>query len=151
MTLRFAKAAELAQTWTTFYLHLDYLLPETLFRRWPDSSETAKIPVAGAEVTMEPAPVVPTMHYNMGCTPTNGKTQVVRIAVNTIVPGLLAAGEADGASVHGVNPLGANSLLDFVVVCRQAADTAAELVNLDSPAGQLPKNAGEASSAAFCK
>ena len=93
------------------YLHLDHLLPETLVKRWPDSSETAKSPVAGAEVTKEPAPVVPTMHYNMGCTPTNEKTQVVRIAVNTIVQGLLAAGEADGASVHGVNPLGANSCL----------------------------------------
>ena len=63
------------------YLRLDHLLPETLFRRWPDSSETAKIPVAGAEVAMEPAPVVPTMLYNMGCTPTNEKTQVVRIVV----------------------------------------------------------------------
>ena len=133
------------------YLHLDHLLPETLVKRWPDSSETAKSPFAGVDVTKEPAPVVPTMHYNMGCTPTNGKTQVVRIAVNSIVPGLLAAGEADGASVHGVNPLGANSLLAFVVVGRQAADTAAELVNLDSPAGQLPENAGEASTAAFCK
>ena len=133
------------------YLHLDHLLPETLFKRWPDSSETAKSPVAGAEVTKEPAPVVPTMHYNMGCTPTNEKTQVVRIAFNTIVPGLLAAAKADGASAHCVNPLGANSLLACVVVGRQAADTAAELVNLDSPAGQLPKNAGEASTAAFCK
>ena len=65
--------------------------------------------------------------------------------------GLLAAGEADDASIHGINPLGANSLLTFVVVGRQAADTAAELVNLDSPAGQLPKNAGKASTAAFCK
>ena len=63
------------------YLHLDHLLPETLVKRWPDSSETAKSPVAGAEVTKEPAPVVPTMHYNMGCTPTNEKTQVVRIVV----------------------------------------------------------------------
>ena len=64
------------------YLHLDHLLPETLVKRWPDSSETAKSPVAGVEVTEEPAPVVPIMHYNMGCTPTTGKTQVVRIAVN---------------------------------------------------------------------
>ena len=151
MTLRFAKAAELAQTWTTFYLHLDYLLPETLFKRLPDSSETAKKPVAGAEVTMEPAPVVPTMHYYMGCTPTNEKTRMVRIALNTIVPGLLAVGGADDASVHGANPLGANLLLAFVVVGQLAADTAAERVNLDSPAGRLPKNEGEASTAAFCK
>ena len=63
------------------YLHLDHLLPETLVKRWPDNSETAKSPFAGVDVTKEPAPVVPTMHYNMGCTPTNEKTQVVRIAV----------------------------------------------------------------------
>ena len=133
------------------YLHLDHLPPETLAKRWPGSSETAKSPFAGVDVTKEPAPVVPTVHYNMGGTPTNGKTQVVRNAENTIVPGLLAAGEADGASVHGVNRLGANSLLDLVVVGRQAADTTAELVNLDSPAAQLPKNAGEASTARMDK
>ena len=63
------------------YLHLDHLLPETLVKRWPDSSETAKSPFAGVDVAEEPAPVVPTMHYNVGCTTTNGKTQVVRIAV----------------------------------------------------------------------
>ena len=133
------------------YLHLDHLLPETLVKRWPDSSETAKSPFANVDVTEEPAPVVPTVLYDMGGTPTNGETLVVRMAANTIVPRLLAAGEADGASIHSVNPLGANLLLDLMVVGRQAADTAAELVNLDSPAGQLPKNAGEASSAAFCK
>ena len=92
--------------------------------------------------------MMPEMYYDMGCIPTDEKIQVVRMAVDTIVQGLLAAGEADGASVHGVNPLGANSLLAFVVVGRQAADTAAELVNLDSPAGLLPKNIGEASTAA---
>ena len=95
--------------------------------------------------------MMPEMYYDMGCIPTDEKIQVVRMAVDTIVQGLLAAGEADGASVHGVNPLGANSLLAVGVVGRQAADTAAELVNHYRPAGQLPKNAGEASTAAFCK
>jgi len=81
----------------------------------------------------------------MGGIPTNWKTQVVKGACNTIVPGLLAAGEAGSASVHGANRLGANSLLDLVVFGRQAADTTAELVKPNSPPVQLPKNAGEAS------
>jgi len=84
------------------------------------------------------------VHYNMGGIPTNWKTQVVIDDSNVIVPGLLAAGEAGSASVHGANRLGANSLLDLVVFGRQAADTTAELVKPNSPPVQLPKNAGEA-------
>ena len=95
-------------------MHLDLLPPETLAERVPGSSETAKI-FAGVDATKEPAPVLPTVHYNMGGIPTNWKTQVVRNAENTIVPGLLAAGEAGCASVHGANRLGANSLRDHVV------------------------------------
>merc|ERR1712224_949539 len=93
----------------------------------------------------EPAPVLPTVHYNMGGIPTNWKTQVIRNEQNELVPGLLAAGEAGSASVHGANRLGANSLLDLVVFGRQAADTTAELVKPNSPPIQLPKNAGEQS------
>merc|ERR1712187_220072 len=124
------------------YLHLDHLPPETLAERLPGISETAKI-FAGVDVTKEPAPVLPTVHYNMGGIPTNWKTQVVKDASNVIVPGLLASGEAGCASVHGANRLGANSLLDLVVFGRQAADTTAELVKPNSPAIQLPANAGE--------
>merc|ERR1712039_326533 len=83
------------------------------------------------------------MGYNMGGIPTNWKTQVIRDESNVIVPGLLAAGEAGSASVHGANRLGANSLLDLVVFGRQAADTTAELVKPNSPAVTLPANAGE--------
>merc|ERR1711881_753104 len=83
------------------------------------------------------------VHYNMGGVPTNWKTQVVKGPCNTIVPGILAAGEAGCASVHGANRLGANSLLDLVVFGRQAADTTAELVKPNSPPIDLPKNAGE--------
>jgi len=95
--------------------------------------------------------VLPTVHYNMGGIPTNWKTQVVKDASNVIVPGLLAAGEAGCASVHGANRLGANSLLDLVVFGRQAADTTAELVKPNSPAIKLPANAGEQSIARMDK
>jgi len=95
--------------------------------------------------------VLPTVHYNMGGIPTNWKTQVVRDETNVIVPGLLAAGEASSASVHGANRLGANSLLDLVVFGRQAADTTAELVKPNSPPVQLPTYAGEASIARMDK
>merc|ERR1711871_1908242 len=123
-------------------LHLDHLPPETLAERLPGISETAKI-FAGVDVTKEPAPVLPTVHYNMGGMPTNWKTQVLSGPENKIVPGLLAAGEAGCASVHGANRLGANSLLDLVVFGRQAADTTAELVKPNSAPVQLPKNAGD--------
>merc|ERR1711953_1156595 len=124
------------------YLHLDHLPPETLAERLPGISETAKI-FAGVDVTKEPAPVLPTVHYNMGGIPTNWKTQVIRDESDVIVPGLLASGEAGSASLHGANRLGTNSLLDLVVFGRQAADTTAELVKPNSPPITLPKNAGE--------
>merc|ERR1719190_31250 len=85
----------------------------------------------------------------MGGTPTDWKTQVLKGKCNTVVPGLLAAGEAGCASVHGANRLGANSLLDLVVFGRQAADTTAELVKPNSPPVQLPANAGERTLARF--
>merc|ERR1740138_1984850 len=124
------------------YLHLDHLPPETLAERLPGISETAKI-FAGVDVTKEPAPVLPTVHYNMGGMPTNWKAECIWEGAevvgrygptnDTIVPGLLAAGESGCASVHGANRLGANSLLDLVVFGRQAADTTAELVKPNSP------------------
>ena len=129
------------------FLHLDHLPPETLAKRLPRCSETAMSPFASVDATKEPTPGVPTVHYNTGGAPTYGRTQVVRSAENTIVQGLLATGEADGASVHDANRLGTNFLLDLVVVGHQAACTTAEMLNLDSPAVQLPKNAGEASTA----
>merc|ERR1711988_1395725 len=91
----------------------------------------------------EPAPVLPTVHYNMGGVPTNWKTQVLDGPDNNVIKGLLAAGEVGSASVHGANRLGANSLLDLVVFGRQAADTTAELVTPNSPPMPLPANAGE--------
>merc|ERR1711981_234046 len=142
MTMEIREGRGVGPNKDRIYLHLDHLPPETLAERLPGISETAKI-FAGVDVTKEPAPVLPTVHYNMGGIPTNWKTQVVSGAENVIVPGLLAAGEAGSASVHGANRLGANSLLDLVVFGRQAADTTAELIKPNSPPIELPASAGE--------
>merc|ERR1711871_1680286 len=142
MTLEIREGRGVGPNKDHIYLHLDHLPPETLAERLPGISETAKI-FAGVDVTKEPAPVLPTVHYNMGGIPTNWKCQVLKGKCNTVVPGLLAAGEVGCASVHGANRLGANSLLDLVVFGRQAADTTAELVKPNSP--PMPKNAGEQS------
>jgi len=125
------------------FLHLDHLDPAHLAERLPGISETAKI-FAGVDVTTEPIPVLPTVHYNMGGVPTNWKAQCID-GNDKIVPGLLAAGEVSCASVHGANRLGANSLLDLVVFGRQAADTIAEIVKPNSPPVELPPTLGDES------
>lgn len=109
------------------FLQLHHLPPEQLASRLPGISETAMI-FAGVDVTREPIPVLPTVHYNMGGIPTNFKGQVVthKDGSDTVVPGLYACGEAACASVHGANRLGANSLLDLVVFGRACALTIAE-------------------------
>jgi len=117
-----------------------------LHQRLPGISETAKI-FANVDVTKEPVPVVPTVHYNMGGIPTNFKTQVTKLVngKDTVVPGLMACGEAAVASVHGANRLGANSLLDLVVFGRASANTTKELYKPGQTQPELPKNAGEVS------
>jgi len=105
------------------FLHLDHLPRELLEERLPGIKETAAI-FAGVDVTKQPIPVLPTVHYNMGGIPTNYHGEVIRPTKenpNAIVPGLFAAGEVACASVHGANRLGANSLLDIVVFGRAAA------------------------------
>lgn len=127
------------------YLHLDHLEPALLAERLPGISETAKI-FAGVDVTKEPIPVLPTVHYNMGGIPTNWRGEVVTMKdgdPNYVVPGLLAAGEAACASVHGANRLGANSLLDIVVFGRATAQRCAEMIKPNSPLRPLPAGAGE--------
>ena len=112
------------------YLHLDHLDPEVLHARLPGISETAKI-FAGVDVTKQPIPVLPTVHYNMGGIPTNYHGEVVTLKngnPDAIVPGLMAIGEAACVSVHGANRLGSNSLLDLVVFGRAAAIRAAEII-----------------------
>lgn len=112
------------------FLHLDHLEPKVLHERLPGISETAKI-FAGVDVTKQPIPVLPTVHYNMGGIPTNYHGEVVTLHEgnpDTVVPGLMAIGEAACVSVHGANRLGSNSLLDLVVFGRAAALRAKETV-----------------------
>merc|ERR1711937_474830 len=106
------------------HLHLDHLPADLLALRLPGISETTKI-FTGRDVTREPAPVLPTVHYNMGGIPTDHLGQVIKPSAenpDAIVNGLFAAGEAACASVHGANRLGANSLLDIVVFGRACAN-----------------------------
>jgi succinate dehydrogenase (ubiquinone) flavoprotein subunit len=110
------------------YLQLHHLPPQQLATRLPGISETAMI-FAGVDVTREPIPVLPTVHYNMGGVPTNWRGQCIDIndkAEDVVIPGLYAAGETAVASVHGANRLGANSLLDLVVFGRACAETIKE-------------------------
>lgn len=134
------------------YLQLHHLPKEVLAERLPGISESAKI-FAGVDVTKEPAPVLPTVHYNMGGIPTNYKTQVIttRGGKDVEIKGLLAAGEAACASVHGANRLGANSLLDLVVFGRAAAIYTTESFKPGSPQPDLPANAGQDIIAKFDK
>lgn len=111
-------------------LHLDHLDPKILHERLPGISESAKI-FAGVDVTRQPIPVLPTVHYNMGGIPTNYHGEVLTKAggdPDKIVPGLMAVGEAACVSVHGANRLGSNSLTDLVVFGRAAGLRAAEIV-----------------------
>eukprot|EP00112_Aurelia_sp_Birch-Aquarium-sp1_P007219 Seg1786.4 transcript_id=Seg1786.4/GoldUCD/mRNA.D3Y31 product="Succinate dehydrogenase" protein_id=Seg1786.4/GoldUCD/D3Y31 len=128
------------------YLQLSHLPPEVLSTRLPGISETAMI-FAGVDVTRDPIPVLPTVHYNMGGVPTNYKGQVIDYVngEDKIVEGLYSAGEAACASVHGANRLGANSLLDLVIFGRACALTIAENHKPGESMPDLPKNAGEES------
>merc|ERR1711963_1239943 len=123
------------------YLQLHHLPPEQLNQRLPGISETAMI-FAGVDVTREPIPVLPTVHYNMGGVPTNYKGQVITYenGEDQIVPGLYAAGETACASVHGANRLGANSLLDLVVFGRACAKTIAAENKPGDSVGDLSAN-----------
>jgi len=112
------------------YLHIEHLDPTVIHERLPGISETARI-FAGVDVTKEPMPIIPTVHYNMGGIPTNYKAEVVTLKdgnPDAVVPGLMAIGEAACVSVHGANRLGSNSLLDIVVFGRAAAIRCAELI-----------------------
>ncbi|OYR20701.1 succinate dehydrogenase flavoprotein subunit [Brucella thiophenivorans] len=113
------------------YLHLDHLDPAVLHERLPGISESAKI-FAGVDLTKEPIPVLPTVHYNMGGIPTNYWGEVLNPTKedpDRVQPGLMAVGEAGCASVHGANRLGSNSLIDLVVFGRAAAIRAGEVID----------------------
>ena len=121
------------------HLHLNHLPPETLHERLPGISESARI-FAGVDVTKEPIPVLPTVHYNMGGIPTNYWGEVLNPtgdSPDATAPGLMAVGEAGCASVHGANRLGSNSLIDLVVFGRAAAIRAADVVDPEAPNPRL--------------
>ncbi len=127
------------------HLHLDHLDPDILAERLPGITESAKI-FAGVDLRREPIPVIPTVHYNMGGIATNYHGEVmtsVKGNPDTVVPGLLAIGEAASVSVHGANRLGSNSLIDLVVFGRAAGIKCAETIEPGSSHPDLPSDAGD--------
>jgi succinate dehydrogenase / fumarate reductase flavoprotein subunit len=147
MTLEIAAGRGCGPNKEYIMLHLEHLGADLLAERLPGISETSKV-FAGVDVTKEPIPVLPTVHYNMGGIPTNVHTEVLRPTADNpdaIVPGLMAVGEAACVSVHGANRLGCNSLLDIVVFGRAAALRAASILKPGATQPALPDKAGEAS------
>jgi len=127
------------------FLHLDHIDPKILAERLPGISETAKI-FANVDLTRQPIPVTPTVHYNMGGIPTNYHGEVVTLKdgnPDTVVPGLFAVGEAACVSVHGANRLGSNSLIDLVVFGRAAGLRLAEVITPGAPQPALTKESGK--------
>jgi succinate dehydrogenase / fumarate reductase flavoprotein subunit len=122
------------------YLHLEHLGAEVIHERLPGIAESARI-FAGVDVTKEPIPVLPTVHYNMGGIPTNYHGEVVTLKdgdPDSVVPGLMAIGECACVSVHGANRLGSNSLLDIVVFGRATANRCAEILTPGLTQPELP-------------
>jgi succinate dehydrogenase / fumarate reductase, flavoprotein subunit len=133
------------------FLHLDHLDPKVLHQRLPGISESAKI-FAGVDVTKAPIPVLPTVHYNMGGIPTNYHGEVLtKVGDNadSVVPGLMAVGEAACVSVHGANRLGSNSLTDLVVFGRAAGLRAGEVVDKASKVPDAPAHTTDRHMARF--
>jgi succinate dehydrogenase / fumarate reductase, flavoprotein subunit len=144
MTMEIREGRGVGKNKDHIFLHLDHLDPKILHERLPGISESAKI-FAGVDVTKQPIPVLPTVHYNMGGIPTNYHGEVVTLKdgnPDSVVPGLMAVGEAACVSVHGANRLGSNSLIDLVVFGRAAAIRAAQVVEKGAKHRDI-KNAGE--------
>jgi succinate dehydrogenase / fumarate reductase flavoprotein subunit len=127
------------------WLHLDHIDPKILHERLPGITESGKI-FAGVDLTRQPLPVTPTVHYNMGGIPTNFHGEAVTIKdgdPDKVVPGLFAVGEAACVSVHGANRLGSNSLIDLVVFGRAAGLRLAETIKPNTRHAELPKDSSE--------
>ncbi len=140
MTIEIREGRGVGKNKDHIYLHLDHLDPKVLHERLPGISESAKI-FANVDVTREPIPMIPTVHYNMGGIPTNYHGEVVTKKGgddNAVVPGLMAVGEAACVSVHGANRLGSNSLIDLVVFGRAAALRLAEKLTPNAEQPDLP-------------
>src|SRR6056300_304353 len=151
MTMEIREGRGVGKEKDHIFLHLNHLPPETLAERLPGISESARI-FAGVDVTREPIPVLPTVHYNMGGIPTNYWGEVLNPTKDNpdaVVPGLMAVGEAGCASVHGANRLGSNSLIDLVVFGRAAAIRAGKVVDPDTPNPALNQASLDAALARF--
>ena len=153
MTMEIREGRGVGKNGDHIYLHLDHLPADVLHARLPGISETAKI-FAGVDVTKQPIPVLPTVHYNMGGIPTNYHGEVVTLKdgnPDSVVPGLMAIGEAGCVSVHGANRLGSNSLLDLVVFGRAAAHRARETIKPNQTHPHIPESQTEKSLARLDK
>lgn len=128
------------------YLHLDHIDSKVLGERLPGITESGKI-FAGVDLTRQPLPVVPTVHYNMGGIPTNYHGEVMTIGADgnpeTVVPGLFAVGEAACVSVHGANRLGSNSLIDLVVFGRATGHRLKEIIKPGTAHDSLPADSAD--------
>jgi succinate dehydrogenase / fumarate reductase flavoprotein subunit len=145
MTIEIREGRGVGANQDHIYLHLDHIDPDVLAERLPGISESARI-FSGVDVTREPIPVLPTVHYNMGGIPTNYHGEVLNPSVDNperTVPGLFAIGEAACVSVHGANRLGSNSLIDLVVFGRASAIRAAEVTEAGAGGPALPADAGQ--------
>jgi len=153
MTIEIAEGRGVGPLKDHLYLHIEHLDPAIIHERLPGISETSRI-FANVDITKEPIPVLPTVHYNMGGIPTNYKAEVVTLNgddPDAVVPGLMAIGEAACVSVHGANRLGSNSLLDIVVFGRAAAIRCAELIKPGTALKPLAKTACDKALARFDK
>ncbi len=143
MTIEIREGRGVGEHKDHIHLHLEHLGAGVINERLPGIAETARI-FAGVDVTKEPAPVLPTVHYNMGGIPTNYHGEVVILKdgnPDAVIPGLMAIGEAACVSVHGANRLGSNSLLDIVVFGRAASIRCAELIKPNTQHPALPQAA----------
>jgi succinate dehydrogenase / fumarate reductase flavoprotein subunit len=146
MTIEIREGRGVGKDKDHIHLHLEHLGPGVIKERLPGIAETARI-FAGIDVNRDPIPVLPTVHYNMGGIPCNVHGEVVTVRdgmSDSIVPGLMAVGEAACVSVHGANRLGSNSLLDLVVFGREAARSCARTVKAGTPHRAFEAGAGDA-------
>ena len=140
MTLEINEGRGVGEEKDHLHLHLEHLGKEIIQERLPGITESARI-FAGVDVTREPVPVLPTVHYNMGGIPANYHGEVLVSesgGADTVVPGLIAIGETACISVHGANRLGSNSLLDLIVFGREAAHHTARVITPGRPYPDIP-------------
>ena len=146
MTMEIREGRGVGKEGDHIHLHLDHLDPKILHARLPGISESARV-FAGVDVTKEPIPVIPTVHYNMGGIPTNYHGEVLTKVdgdPDSVVPGLMAVGEAACVSVHGANRLGSNSLIDLVVFGRAAGLRCGEVLQTGASKPDFKPTDGQA-------